>query len=67
MTVSGTVVHGKLATVSHPVPGKNVDNQPRIFAQTFMLAPDSDTPASSDSSAPNVKYYVLTDDLRFVG
>ena len=67
VTVSGTVIHGKLAMSAHPVPSKVLDNQPRIFAQTFMLAPDSDTSAPSDPSKPNVKYYILTDDLRFVG
>ncbi|KAI5121301.1 hypothetical protein M0805_003770 [Coniferiporia weirii] len=68
VTVSGTVVHGKTANAPHPTSSKAIDDQPRIFAQTFMLAPDTDASVpTTDAAKPQVKYYVLTDDLRFVG
>ncbi|KAH8120069.1 NTF2-like protein [Phellopilus nigrolimitatus] len=68
VAVSGTVVHGKAANNPHPASSKAVDDQPRIFAQTFMLVPDTDAPAAAtDTSKPQVKYYVLTDGMRFVG
>ncbi|EJD03827.1 NTF2-like protein [Fomitiporia mediterranea MF3/22] len=69
VTVSGTVVHGRAAVaLTHPTASKSVDDQPRIFAQTFMLVPDSDNAApGGDASSSQVKYYVLSDDMRFVG
>ena len=66
MTVCGTVVHGKAAELSKPITSKAVDDQPRIFAQTFMLTPDNDNSAPT-AEGSNVKYFVNTDDLRFVG
>ena len=68
MTVSGTVVHGKTATATHPITSKSVDDQPRIFSQTFMLVPDTEVGAQTpEASKPQVKYYILSDSMRFVG
>jgi len=67
VTVSGTVTHGN---PNPPVPSinnksKNVDGQPRVFSQTFVLVPDkSAVPAKTGEVA---KYYISADALRFVG
>ena len=54
--------------MTHPTSSKAVDDQPRIFSQTFMLAPDTDSVAAAgDANKAQVKYYVLSDDMRFVG
>lgn len=67
VTVSGTVVHGKSAeTGATPTSSRSVDSQPRVFTQTFMLAPDTE-PTSGDAANKPVKYYVNTDSMRFVG
>ena len=66
LTVCGTVIHGPTALSSAPTSGsKNVDSQPRIFTQTFTLAPD--TEQSAEDPSTSMKYYVNTDALRFVG
>lgn len=56
-------MHGKGAAIWHPTGSRSVDDQPRIFSQTFMLVPDTE----SDAATSQVKYYVLSDDMRFVG
>ena len=67
MTVCGIVIHGKDAARSAPVPpSKPLDEQPRIFCQTFMLTPDTEA-LPADAAQASVKYYVNTDDMRFVG
>lgn len=66
LTVCGTVLHGPAAgTFTAATSSKTVDSQPRIFTQTFTLAPD--TEASTGESSTSVKYYVNSDALRFVG
>ena len=65
VTVCGTVIHGKGPNPTAP-PSKTVDEQPRIFTQTFVLTPDPDA-AASESSGSSVVYYVNADSLRFVG
>lgn len=68
VTVCGTIMHGKATESTRPVASKVVDDQPRIFAQTFMLTPETDSPQPpADGSSAQVKYFVNTDDLRFVG
>lgn len=66
VTVSGTVTHGTPA--NPPVSStksKNVDGQPRVFSQTFVLVPDqSAIPAETGEVA---KYYISADALRLVG
>jgi len=69
VTVSGTVSHGNLANPTVPsnsnTKSKNVDGQPRVFSQTFVLVPDSSAvPAKTGEVA---KYYISADALRFVG
>jgi NTF2-related export protein 1/2 len=69
VTVSGTVTHGNPANPALPsnnnAKSKNVDGQPRVFSQTFVLVPDpSVVPAKTGEVA---KYYISADALRFVG
>ncbi|GBE77254.1 NTF2-like protein [Sparassis latifolia] len=66
VTVSGTVVHGR-GPAGNPVstPAKSIDGQPRVFAQTFMLVPDSNAPPTKTGEV--AKYYVNADAMRFVG
>lgn len=62
VVVAGTVTHGKPAQQAHPTSSKAVDEQPRVFHQTFILSPDTE----SDDNG-HVKYYITTDNMRFVG
>ncbi|KLO20073.1 NTF2-like protein [Schizopora paradoxa] len=62
VVVAGTVTHGKAAQQTHPTSSKAVDEQPRVFHQTFILSPD----AEKDEGG-HVKYYITTDNMRFVG
>jgi NTF2-related export protein 1/2 len=66
VTVSGTVIHGK-GPSGNPAatPAKSIDGQPRVFAQTFMLVPD--TTAAPSTAGEVAKYYINTDAMRFVG
>lgn len=66
IVVSGTVVHGKntQANSSAP-PSKVIDDQPRVFSQTFMLVPDPD--ATKTAAGEVAKYYITADTYRFVG
>jgi len=69
VTVSGTVTHGNTANPPAPssnsTKSKNVDGQPRVFSQTFVLVPDSSAvPAKTGEVA---KYYISADAFRFVG
>ena len=69
VTVSGTVTHGTPANPTAPsnntTKSKNIDGQPRVFSQTFVLVPDSSAvPAKTGEVA---KYYISADALRFVG
>jgi NTF2-related export protein 1/2 len=65
VTVSGNVTHGEGPT-GNPAstPAKNTEGHPRVFTQTFMLAPDSTVTLKPGEVA---KYYILADTLRFVG
>ena len=66
VTVSGTVVHGKGPTANPAnTPHKTVDGHPRVFSQTFMLAPDPNAPPTKSGEV--AKYYITADALRFVG
>jgi len=62
VVVAGTVVHGKPAQQTHPTSSKTADEQPRVFHQTFILSPDTE---SGDGG--HVKYFIITDNMRFVG
>lgn len=65
VTVSGTVTHGNISVPSNSTKSKNVDGQPRVFSQTFILVPDqSAVPAKTGEVA---KYYISADAFRFVG
>ncbi|PVG03044.1 NTF2-like protein [Serendipita vermifera] len=68
ITVSGTVLHG---TMPAKIPQtKKPGVLPRVFSQTFVLAPDptSQPPATTTpEQATNGVYYVRSDTLRFVG
>ncbi|KIP11666.1 hypothetical protein PHLGIDRAFT_27718 [Phlebiopsis gigantea 11061_1 CR5-6] len=66
VTVSGTVIHGK-GPAGNPAstPSKSLDGQPRVFSQTFMLAPDTAAPKTAPGEV--AKYYVNADTMRFVG
>ena len=60
VTVSGIVTHGK-----GPNNPRSVEGQPRVFSQTFMLAPDPNAPPTKSGEV--AKYYITADALRFVG
>lgn len=73
VTVSGTVVHGDRPTSNKDgstwlttTTSKAVDDQRRVFTQTFMLTPDPE-PQAGDPGKASVVYYVNTDAMRFVG
>ncbi|KAF8527397.1 hypothetical protein BU17DRAFT_73851 [Hysterangium stoloniferum] len=62
ITVSGLVTHGTVAAAAAPsaeiagkTPSRNIDTQPRVFSQTFVLMKEGE------------KYYVSADHFRFVG
>ncbi|TFK77456.1 NTF2-like protein [Pluteus cervinus] len=63
VTVSGNVVHGR----PNPNQAKKraIDEQPRVFHQTFMLVPDSAAPPTKAGEVG--KYYISADAFRFVG
>ena len=42
-----------------------VDGHPRVFSQTFTLAPDPNAPPTKSGEV--AKYYIIADALRFVG
>lgn len=42
-----------------------MDGFPRVFSQTFMLAPDPNAPPTKTGEV--AKYYVTADAFRFVG
>ncbi|KAJ3555165.1 hypothetical protein NM688_g2727 [Phlebia brevispora] len=66
VTVSGNVTHGKGPSGNPPsTPAKSIDGQPRVFSQTFMLAPDPNAPRAAPGEV--AKYYVNADAMRFVG
>lgn len=66
VTVSGTVIHGKGPAGNPPsTPAKSIDGQPRVFSQTFMLAPDPNAPRAAPGEV--AKYFVNADTMRFVG
>lgn len=54
-------MHGRLT----PTTSKNIDAQPRVFSQTFMLVPD--TTAAPTKTGEIGKYYIHADAMRFVG
>ncbi|KAI0320070.1 NTF2-like protein [Amylostereum chailletii] len=65
VTVSGNVVHGQ-GPAGNPAstPKNNIEGHPRVFTQTFMLAPDSTVTLKTGEVA---KYYISADTMRFVG
>ncbi|TFK41862.1 hypothetical protein BDQ12DRAFT_677289 [Crucibulum laeve] len=66
ITVSGSVTHGRGPSGNPPTtPRGNIEGQPRVFAQTFMLVPDPAAPPTKPGEV--AKYYVGADALRFVG
>lgn len=70
ITVSGTVTHG--AMPAKIPPNKKPGLQPRVFSQTFVIAPEvaagvPPTTASSGVATEGVMYYIRADTLRFVG
>jgi len=66
ITVSGTVVHGK-GPGGNPTDAapRTVEGHPRVFAQTFILVPDSNAPPTKPGEL--AKYYISADSIRFVG
>ena len=65
VTVSGNVIHGQGKAGNPPSTPKNViEGHPRVFTQTFMLAPDSTVALKPGEVA---KYYITADSMRFVG
>jgi NTF2-related export protein 1/2 len=66
VTVSGNVTHG-LGVAGNPPSNikKEINGQPRVFSQTFMLVPDTTTAPAKPGEVG--KYYVSSDALRFVG
>ena len=74
-TVSGTVMHGADPTrVPEPKRGK-LDEQARVFSQTFLLLQDDGRAGESgvaasgqrDEKSKGPRYYIKMDNLRFVG
>lgn len=66
VTVSGNVTHGRGPSGNPPsTSSRNPEGHPRVFSQTFMLVPDSETPATKPGEV--AKYYISADALRFVG
>ena len=65
VTVSGNVIHGE-GPEGNPrgAPTKTIEGHPRVFTQTFVLAPDSSVALKPGEVA---KYYILADTMRFVG
>ncbi|KZV76374.1 NTF2-like protein [Peniophora sp. CONT] len=65
LTVSGNVTHGE-GPEGNPrgAPPKTIEGHPRVFTQTFVLAPDSTVALKPGEVA---KYYILADTVRFVG
>lgn len=66
VTVSGTVLHGKNAAVQHPRKSGYMNDQPRVFAQTFVLTQSEGSPVNPATNSPP-KYYISSDEMRFVG
>ncbi|KAG6919028.1 hypothetical protein DXG01_009738 [Tephrocybe rancida] len=66
VSVSGSVTHGQgpSGNPAHTAP-RTPEGHPRVFHQTFMLVPDSNTPATKPGEL--AKYYVSADAIRFVG
>ncbi|KAI0654456.1 NTF2-like protein [Cubamyces menziesii] len=66
VTVSGIVTHGK-GPAGNPAntPRHEVEGHPRVFSQTFVLAPDPNAPPTKSGEV--AKYYITADALRFVG
>lgn len=71
ITVSGTVTHGP--TPPKIPPTKNPAVLPRVFAQTFILAPQATAPQVALASSTGAKpaegevFYLRADTFRFVG
>ncbi|KAG9044047.1 hypothetical protein FS837_008841 [Tulasnella sp. UAMH 9824] len=60
ITVSGIVVHGPMAKGPLQTGTKKMEEAPRVFSQAFVLMPE-------EPVAPEPKYYIASDTLRFVG
>jgi hypothetical protein len=72
ITVSGTVLHGTMPAKIPP--NKKPGILPRVFSQTFVLAPEPATDATTIApgtsvagAAEGIMFYIRTDTLRFVG
>ncbi|KAH9849196.1 NTF2-like protein [Lenzites betulinus] len=66
VTASGTVIHGKGPAGNPPKTPRNVvHGHPRVFSQTFVLAPDPNAPPTKSGEV--AKYYITADAFRFVG
>lgn len=73
ITVSGTVLHGTMPAKIPP--NKKPGILPRVFSQTFVLAPEVTTDAAAippgtsaaGAAAEGIMFYIRTDTLRFVG
>lgn len=62
--VSGNVSHGK-SPATKSASSRSVDDQPRVFFQTFVLVPDPVAPVVKAGEV--AKYYIDADAMRFVG
>lgn len=81
ITVSGTVLHGPAAVAAGagkgPVAarfGGKVEEQPRVFSQSFLLLQDPEAAGEAGAAAGDAadknkgpRYYIKTDNMRFVG
>jgi len=67
VTVSGNVTHGRGVSGNPPQTSKerNPEGHPRVFAQTFLLVPDTEVAAAPPTQP--AKYYISADAMRFVG
>lgn len=62
--VSGNVSHGK-SPATKSTSTRSVDDQPRVFFQSFVLVPDPVAPVVKAGEV--AKYYIDADAMRFVG
>lgn len=66
LVVAGNVTHGRGPAGNPPnTHSKTPDGHPRVFSQTFLLAPDPAAPTTKPGEV--AKYYISADTMRFVG
>jgi len=65
ITVSGTVIHGSVPPKMPQT--KKHGHLPRIFSQTFVLAPEPNPPQAEGTTSEGDTFYIRSDTMRFVG